>query len=171
MADLNLLPQKEVIDLLNKCWMTHDGMWFFHCLQELGIKATNKLNKSAITSLAAIEVQRVQKTAGLENKITNFADFKRFFRTGAHFMIPDFMNGSFEFSRENTMSWQFIENQCFAYKGIKQMGAIDDYECGVLYRIKCWIDALGINSEFNPEIGRCHMHYTGTCSGDVTFYF
>jgi len=47
MSNLEHLPQKEVIDLLNKCWMTHDGMWFFHCLQELGIKQTNKLNKSA----------------------------------------------------------------------------------------------------------------------------
>jgi len=35
--------------------MTHDGMWFFHCLQEFGIEATNKINKSAIKFLSSIE--------------------------------------------------------------------------------------------------------------------
>ena len=39
------IQQKEIVDLLNKCWMTHDGMWFFHCLQENGIEITNRINK------------------------------------------------------------------------------------------------------------------------------
>ena len=171
MTDLKNLPKKDVIDLLNKCWMTHDGMWFFYCLRELGIEKTNKLNKSAIQSLAAIEVQRVLKAAGFDEKIDNFTDFKRFFHTAADLMIPDFMNGTFDFPEENKMTWEFIENQCFAYKGIKRMGAIDDYECGVLYRIRCWIEALGLKCRFNPEISLCHMHHTRNCSGDITFYF
>jgi len=29
------LSKEELIDLLNRCWMTHDGVWFYHCFQEL----------------------------------------------------------------------------------------------------------------------------------------
>jgi len=35
---MNSIPEfskKELIDLLNRCWMTHDGVWFYHCFQEL----------------------------------------------------------------------------------------------------------------------------------------
>jgi hypothetical protein len=151
--------------------MTHDGMWFFHCLQEFGIRAANNLNKSAIQSLSSIEVQRILKIAGFENRIRSFSELKHFFNTAAHFMIPDFMNGSFDFPEKNKMTWQFIENACFAFKGIKRLNAIADYECGVLYRIKCWIEALGAKCKFNPEVDRCIMHYAGNCSGDVEFYF
>ena len=171
MPDHVHIPQNDVINLLNKCWMTHDGMWFFHCLQEIGIQKTNKLNKSAIKSLAAIEVQRVLKATGCNEKVDNFPDFKHFFTTAADLMIPDFMNGTFGFPEENKMTWTFIKDQCFAFKGIKRMGAIGDYECGVLYRIQCWIEALGINCRFNPEISHCHMHHTGNCSGDITLSF
>ncbi len=59
------IQQKETVDLLNKCWMTHDGMWFFHCLQEFGIEVTNKLNKSAIKSLSSIEIVKNKKNVGL----------------------------------------------------------------------------------------------------------
>jgi hypothetical protein len=61
------IPQKEIIDLLNKCWMTHDGMWIFHCLQEFGIEATNKINKSAIKSLSSIEINRIKNILGFKN--------------------------------------------------------------------------------------------------------
>ena len=70
------IQQKETVDLLNKCWMTHDGMWFFHCLQELGIEATNKINKSAIKSLSSIEIARVRKTLDCINPIEDFDEFK-----------------------------------------------------------------------------------------------
>ena len=63
------ISQKETVDLLNKCWMTHDGMWFFHCLQEFGIDAANKINKSAIKSLASIEIQRIKNTLGIDKSI------------------------------------------------------------------------------------------------------
>ena len=48
--------EKEVIrDLLGKGWLTHDGMWFYHCLQECGIEKTNKINRAAVEALAAVE--------------------------------------------------------------------------------------------------------------------
>jgi len=57
MKTLDEIGIYELKDLLIKNWMTHDGMWFYHCLQELGIEQTNRLNKAAIKSLAEIEIK------------------------------------------------------------------------------------------------------------------
>lgn len=86
------ISQKETIDLLNKCWMTHDGMWFLHSFKEFGIEAANNLNKSAIKSLSAIEIERLKTTLGFNKNIENFDDFKFFFEEASKFVIPDFMN-------------------------------------------------------------------------------
>lgn len=170
MREAKNIQQKETVDLLNKCWMTHDGMWFFHCLQEFGIDATNKLNKSAIKSLSSIEIARVKKALDCITPIEDFDEFKGFFEEAANLMIPDFMNVQFTYPEKNKMAWEFNQNKCFAYSGIKRLGVIEQYECGVLYRIKCWLDALGIAHMFIPEIGKCHMHVNGSCAGEIKLF-
>ena len=168
---VNNISQKETIDLLNKCWMTHDGMWFLHCLLEFGIEATNRINKSAIKSLSSIEIKRIKNTLRFDKDIENFDDFRLFFKKVSQFMIPDFMNVTFSYPEENKMAWEFDQGKCFAYAGIKRLGVIDTYECGVLYRIKCWLEELGIKHRFNPAIDRCLMHHRGYCSGDIQLVF
>lgn len=170
MRETKNIQQHETVELLNKCWMTHDGMWFFHCLQEFGIEATNKINKSAIKSLSSIEIARVKKTLDCVNPINDFNGFKAFFTEVANLMIPDFMNAEFAFPAEDKLTWAFQQNKCFAYTGIKRLGVIEQYECGVLFRIKCWLDELGITHRFIPEIGRCHMHVKGNCSGEIQLF-
>ncbi|BBO71423.1 hypothetical protein DSCA_53530 [Desulfosarcina alkanivorans] len=165
------VKQEETVDLLNKCWMTHDGMWFFHCLQEFGIEATNKINKSAIKSLSAIEIARVKKTLECMEPEKSFDTFKSFFNEASKLMIPNFMNVIFTYPDKDKMAWEFKQDKCFAYTGIKRIGVIDKYECGVLYRIKCWLDELGIKNSFIPEIDKCHMHSSGNCSGEIQLYF
>jgi len=161
------ISQIETVDLLNKCWMTHDGMWFFHCVKEFGIEVTNRINKSAIKSLSSIEINRMKNTLWFDKDIENFEDFRVFFKEASRIMIPDFMNVTFHFPENNKMTWDFNQQKCFAYKGIKTIGFIDKYECGVLYRIECWLQELGIKHRFYPEIDRCHMHHSGECSGNI----
>ena len=170
MKSVENIPKGEIIDLLNKCWMTHDGMWFFHCLQEFGIGLTNKINKSAIKSLSTIEIERIKKAIGLEGQIKNPQEFKEFFNEASKLMIPEFMNVTFDYPDKNRMTWTFNQEKCFAYSGIKMLGVIVNYDCGVLYRIKCWLDSLCINHRFNPEIGLCSMHHTGDCSGEIELF-
>ena len=98
MRSVQNISHKEIIDLLGKCWMTHDGMWFFHCLQEFGIEATNKINKSAIQSLASIEIKRIKHILGIEKNIEIFDEFKLFFMEASKLMVPDFLNVRFGFS-------------------------------------------------------------------------
>ena len=165
------LGRKEIIDLLNRCWMTHDGMWFYHCFQEFGIKKANHLNKAAIKSLAPIEVERIKKTLGMEKKIENFQELRNFFEKAFPLVIPPFMKASMSFQRKNVLHWAFEPNKCFAFKGIKRIGAIDQYECGVIYRLACWFDSLGLKYSLSTSVERCLMVTGGTCSGDFEFIF
>ncbi|MGZ3580220.1 MAG: DUF6125 family protein [Syntrophales bacterium] len=165
------LQEEEIIDLLNRCWMTHDGMWFYHCLKNFGIEKANELNKAAIQSLAPMEIDRITKALGLEKQIANFHEFKDFFAAASHLFIPTFMNITISFPRQNTLHWEFEPGNCFAYKGIKRIGAIDQYECGVIYRLQCWFDNLGLKYDLAPQVRRCLMLDRGVCEGDFNFYF
>jgi hypothetical protein len=163
---VNHLNQKELIELLNKSWMTHDAMWFYHCVQEFGVGKANRLNHAAIKSLAPIEVKRIQKALGLEKeKIETFEEFKEFFSGASELCIPDFMNATMSFPDKNILHWEFKPLKCFAYKGMENIGVIDRYECGVIYRVGCWIDSLGIKYRIHPQITKCLMLADGNCSG------
>ncbi len=167
------VPEKEkLITLLNKCWMTHDGLWFYECLQELGIEKTNRINKAAIKALAEIEVNRVRNFLGVEGKhLDTFEEFKDFLANVTEFFIPDFMNASMSFPKDNVLRWEFKPEECFAYKGMQGMGVINEYECGVIYRVECWIESLGIQYDINPSVKKCLMIDSGKCSGDFTLHF
>jgi hypothetical protein len=160
-----LLSRKEITDLLHKGWMSHDGMWFYQCLKEFGIEKANKLNKAAIQSLAPLEMKRLKKLLGIE-KVETFEEFKHLFTGGFELLIADFMNARMTFPEKNVFHWEFVPQQCFAYKGMQKMGVIEDYECGVVYRVECWIDNLGIQYAIEPPMGKCMMHAKGYCAGD-----
>ena len=165
------LNKTDVIDLLNRCWMTHDGMWFYHCVREFGIAKANEINKSAIKSLAPLEIDRIKKALGFEKRIEDFQELENFFMGASDLFIPAFMNATMTFPRENILHWEFVPGNCFAYKGIKRIGAIDQYECGVIYRLQCWFDSLGIKYNVKPRVGRCLMIDDGKCAGEFKFDF
>ena len=52
MNALETLNKGEIKELLSKGWITHDAMWFVHCLEEAGIEKTNKINKAAVKSMS-----------------------------------------------------------------------------------------------------------------------
>ena len=67
------LEKNELKELLVKCWMTHDGAWFYNAFKEGGITMANKLNKGAIKNLSILEMKRILKALGKDNlKITTF---------------------------------------------------------------------------------------------------
>ena len=94
------LEKKELKELLTKCWMTHDAMWFAHCLQECGIEKTNKINRAAVKAVAAVEIKRLKKAAGVE-RLETFAEFWDFFRFTMATLTGDFMKYSFESKETN----------------------------------------------------------------------
>lgn len=166
------LKKEEIVDLLQRCWMTHDGMWFFHCLKEFGIEKANRLNKAAIKSLAPMEISRVKEALRFrKEKIEDFQELKDFLMPVSELFMPSFMNVSISFPEEKVLHWEFVPNNCFAFKGVKRIGVIGKYECGVIYRLSCWFDSLGLTWHVVPEIKDCLMLKDGTCSGRFTFVF
>ncbi len=171
MKSVDDLTKKEIIELLGSCWMTHDGMWFYQTMQAFGMKKANRLNKGAIAMLAPLEIGRIKKAFGLTNdKFETFEELGEFFNRTATLFVPDFMNAIFSFPRPNVFHWEFVPKKCFAYRGMSRIGVIEDYECGAIYRVLCWLDALGVKYT-DPEVVRCRMIDSDTCAGDVEVEF
>ena len=170
MKTLDEIGIYELRDLLIRNWMTHDGMWFYHCLQELGIEQTNRLNKAAIKSLAEIEIKRAKKIHGLgKDRIDSFQELRHLMEGAFALSVCDFMGATFSFPKEDIMHWEVKDQGCFAYAGMKRLGVIDRYQCGVLYRVFCWIQNAGVQFTASPQIDRCLLHTYGKCSGEIRF--
>ncbi len=54
---------------------------------------------------------------------------------------------------------------------MQRFGYLDGYECGVIYRVECWLDALGVRPLGEPAVGPCLMHPTGRCAGELALSF
>ena len=163
MEPLDAISKKDLRELLTKCWMTHDAMWLYHCYQEVGMEKTNKINRAAVRSMSAIEAKRIAKQLGM--KAESFDDVKRLILEGLGLLKADFMDFTFEFPEQNLLRWDI--RGCFAYDGIKGLGLIDQYECGIKERAYGWFDGLGIDFEVQPNTLECTMHTTGKCITDM----
>ena len=170
---LEKIEKKDLRDLLGKGWLTHDGMWFFQTYQALGIEQANTLNKAAIRSIAPIEISRVKKLLGAdEHKIESFENLLDFMFKAFELILPESVFQKFRFGSpaNNILGWEWEKGECFAFKGMTEMGIIDQYRCGVMYRIECWLKALDINYSIEPRIDKCIMHATGTCTGEIRVF-
>jgi hypothetical protein len=162
------LKPKEVKEILIKNWMTRDAMWFYHCLQECGIEKTNKINKAAVRAMGMIEIRRIQKAVGMD-KVETLEDFKSLIEATWAIVKGDFMKSSFSLPSKNVLRGDF--ESCFAYEGIKQIDAIEQYQCGIFERIYGWFDGLGIKYSVFPQVEGCMMHTDGKCFREFTFTF
>jgi hypothetical protein len=162
------LQSKQLKELLNKGWMTHDAMWFYNCLQECGIDQTNRINRAAVKAMAAVEIKRMKKALGAGD-IRNFDDLVRLFEPCMAIVSGDFMKYSFTYPGDNIIHGEWLS--CFAYDGIKALGVIDRYECGIMDRIEGWWNALGLKWEVQPKVTGCMMHTDGRCYRDYKFFF
>ena len=173
MGVLDRIEKIDVRDLLGKGWLTHDGMWFYHTYQEFGIERANALNKAAIKSLAPIEMERAKRVLGIDKeRFDTFDEFMDFMLSALELTMPDsvFKKIHFRSPSRDLIHWDWENGQCFAYKGMKQIGTIDRYRCGVMYRIECWLEALGMTYTMHPRIEGCLMHEKGICEGDIRVF-
>jgi hypothetical protein len=173
MRRLEEVGREELKDFLGKGWLTHDGMWFYHTCLDRGMETANRLNREAIKSLAAIEMARARKVLRVEeDDLRTFAGLRDFMRDSLGMILPASVlsRADFTFLAPNIFHWSWENGECFAYKGMKQLGVLDDYICGVIFRIECWFENLGIPYDVEPKIERCIMHETGSCAGDFTIH-
>jgi hypothetical protein len=174
MRPLDSVGKAELRDLLGKGWLTHDGMWFYSVYREHGIEKANKLNKDAIKSMVPFEVQRLTQIMGIqEGQIKSIEDIRDFLLCGMELILPASVFSKLHFSvpSGDVIQWEWEKNECFAYKGMQRMGVIGNYECGVMYRIECWLESLGLKFISNPRPGKCQMNEKGHCWGNYEFRF
>jgi hypothetical protein len=173
MGVLDGIEKTEIKNLLGKGWLTHDGMWFYRTCRELGIEKANEINKAAIKSMAPMEMERMKRLLGIAGeKFDTFDELVQFMLAALELTLPDSVLEKFDFTplAGNLIRWKWESLQCFAYKGMKQIGLIDGYRCGVMYRIECWLEALGVRYSMRPEIEGCLMHEKGVCEGQIQFF-
>jgi hypothetical protein len=162
------LSKNELKEVLIKNWMTHDAMWFHHCLQECGIEKTNKINQAAVRAMGMIEIRRTQKALGM-GKVQTFEDFKLLSDATWGIVKGEFMKFSYSYPANNALRVDF--ETCFAYEGMKRLAVVEEYRCGIFERIYGWFDGMGIQYEVSPQVVGCMMHTDGKCFRDFTFDF
>lgn len=157
---MKTLSNEEKQELIIKCWMTHDSLWFLHSLRKNGIETTNKINIAASKGLGLIEAKRFKRVLGI-TEFKTFDEIKDFFNTMVTIVKAEFMKFSYVFLNENEI--QFEMHQCFAHDGIKRIGVIDQYQCGIYERIEGWLEGLGIKYKVLPQISGCLIHQGKKC--------
>ncbi len=173
MGSLEKIEKTEIRDLLGKGWLTHDGMWFYSTYLECGIDKANQLNKAAIKSMASFEMDRMKRILGIvQEDLGSFDQLFQFMLAALELTLPESVYKNFHLvpSAENLIHWKWNDMKCFAYTGMKQIGLIDGYRCGVIYRVECWLEALGVQYAIQPVIEGCLMHEKGVCEGDIQVF-
>ncbi|MGE5370618.1 MAG: hypothetical protein ACM3QZ_01405 [Solirubrobacterales bacterium] len=161
-----LLDRDQEHELLVKCWMTHDAMWFYHCTQKLGIESANQLNLSAVRGTATFEALRIYKAFGRRD-VKTFEDVKEYLTRGLSLFAADFMGFNLSFPAHNIFRWE-VPN-CFVFQGVNKLGLISQYQCGVIERCKTWLDTLGVKYALTPENQGCQKLKTNGCVWEFRF--
>jgi len=167
---MNRPEEHAVKELIIKNWMTHDAMWFVHSMNEIGIEATNRVNRKAVKSMAIIEIKRLKKLLGVSS-IDTFNELAEFITRAFETIRGDFMELSYSFPEHNLIHGEWKQDTCFAYQGIKRIGAIDRYECGIFERLEGWFEGLELEYSVEPKVTRCMMLTEGKCYRDFRFNF
>ena len=166
---METMDKDGVREFFSKNWMTHDAMWYGVCVQELGPEKANHLNKAAVRLMAGLEIKRVARLMRrpTDDPVTDFHELAEIIESTFGLVKAGFMNFDFSFPEKNLMHGRF--NECFAHTGVSKYGLIDSYECGIVERIKGWLEGLGVWYVMEPDFTGCLMHQSGRC--EINFRF
>ncbi len=167
------LDRSQMRDLLAKGWLTHDGMWFDQAARTLGLEEANRLNLAAIRAMAPFEVNRLAGALGVTAvDLVDEEAVVRFVAAGIALVVPKSVSGRLHVRAEaGHLHWEWDPGECFAYQGMQRFGHLSGYECGVIYRVECWLEALGVRPPGDRAVRGCLMHTTGRCAGGLPLSF
>jgi hypothetical protein len=168
------LSREGIRDLVARGWLTHDAMWFDQAARALGVERAGELNRAAIRAMAPFEVRRLVEALGVvPSDLRDATAVARFVAAGIGLVAPASVADRMAVSSPggDMLHWEWEPGECFAYKGMGRLGYLDGYHCGVIYRVECWLDALGVRPLGEPSIEGCLMHATGRCAGELELSF
>jgi len=161
------MDSEPLKQLLLRGWMTHDAMWFKNTLDRFGIETANELNRAAIRDMAPIEVSRLLRVLKLE-RVSSFQELEAFMTGAMDLLAGDYFDFHWQWVPPNRLCVE-VED-CFAFKGISRLGAIEHYECGLFDRIHRWFDVLKVKYESRPAVEHCMKHHDGSCVRELRFF-
>ena len=113
--------------------------------------------------MGTIEIRRIQKAVGIQN-VATFEDVKSLLEAAWDIVKGDFMKSSLSLPAKNILRGDF--ERCFAYEGIKGIGAIEQYQCGIFERIYGWVNGRGNKDNFSPRRGSGTVQTNGKWVGE-----
>jgi len=148
-------------------------MWFDQAARTLGMDEANRLNLAAIRAMAPFEVSRLAEALGVTAAdLVDAEAVVRFVAAGIALVTPESVSSRLHVqARDERLYWEWEPGECFAYKGMQRFGHLGGYECGVIYRIECWLDALGLRPPGDRVVRGCLMRTTGRCAGELPLSF
>jgi len=155
-------------DLLIKGWMSHDARWFMAVAEHFGIEAASRLNQIVARELGRVEMKRFMKTLALSSP-QNMEEYLNIKKAALSLFGPDLIE--YEIKILDHQSYAMQLKRCFAHENIVRAGIKDQYECGILARLRGWIDAQGLEHELQPALGRCMMVLGKECHYKIVLHF
>jgi hypothetical protein len=163
----SLAPEVEK-DLLIKGWMSHDARWFMAVAERFGIGHANRLNQKVARDLGRVEMNRFMKALGLSPS-RNIGEYLNLKKAALSIFGRDLVD--YEIKILDHQSYEMRLQRCFAHENIVRAGVKDQYECGIFARLQGWIDAMGLEHELFPPLGKCMKVFGAGCCYKVTLRF
>ncbi|MGO9020426.1 MAG: DUF6125 family protein [Syntrophobacteraceae bacterium] len=158
---LAALSAEEREALLVRCWMSHDARWYTAVAHEFGLHAANKLNQLAAHEIGKVEAMRITRALGLA-PVATLDDYLAVQEVIIGLVGPDLID--YELLAVGDSAWQVHVKRCFAHENVTRVGIDEAYECGVFARVTGWMDALGLNYEMTPVLGKCPRAHGRECA-------
>jgi hypothetical protein len=165
---LNHLSPETEKDLLIKGWMSHDARWYMAVAEHFGIEAANRLNQMVTRELGRVEMKRLVKALDLSTP-KDMEEYVKLVNTAISLYGPDLIE--YEIKVVDSQSYEMHLKRCFAHENIVKAGIKDEYECGIFSRLQGWIDALGLEHDLTPALGKCIKVSGKECRYRITVGF
>jgi hypothetical protein len=162
------INQNQLKDMLLRNWLTHDALWYAEVAAKLGMAEASPMNLRVCRKLGRIEFKRLMNAAdALPPK--NFTASRELFELGKGVFVPEFIDIQIDYQGNSVQVFRISE--CFAYNGMKKLGLLSDYECGIFERIEGWFDAMGLRYTRTPDLRRGLKFKGEECRITVQFHF
>ena len=163
---LRRLSPTEREALIIKCWMSHDARWFMAVASEYGMEAANRINQAAAHEIGKVEAPRVLRALQLP-PVETVDDCLLAQELIIGLFGPDLLD--YDVIKVNDNTCQVHVTRCFAEENAIRVGVADQFECGIFARSSGWLEALGMEYEMTPPLGKCLKAQGRECICTFTF--
>ena len=162
------INRDQLRDILLRNWMTHDALWYGEVAAKFGMAEASPMNLRVCRNLGRIEFKRLMNVVEAPPP-KNFKAYRELFELAKEVFVPEFVTIQIDYPGNSLQVFQVSD--CFAYNGMKKMGLLPEYECGIFERIEGWFDAMGLKYTRTPDLSRCLKFKDEECKITVQFHF